>query len=632
MIRVQSADGKIHEFPDGTSNAVIDRAMKAYVGQNAGGRKAGALEDFGKSLATGLNEGFGSIADAVLEVSPVGQVNRTLTAAARLVSGEGAKPVEPQNALTRRMGEIGHQPETRAGRYGRAVGQNIPNALVGGGGMIQRGANVIAPAVLGEGAAEAAEAVGADERGQTIARVAGAVAGSGVASIRPRNARPAPPDERVPNALLKRTNIDPARARAEADRFRAAGVEPTLTDVVGEKGRRFIRAVGVKHEDTGEALTGRAREVSAGAKPAIMDRTRQVGPETGKSADEVAAGIKKARNEAASTDYAEPYKTRIPLTDETLTALNDEPGRAAMRRARLAAVARQDQEQIAELDTLLKMNPPPTDVSAGTLDRIRIAMRGRAKKLSQSPDTADIGAGLTPRVGMIDDTLNQVPELAPARADYKAKSQALGVLGKERKDVYSTDPADYASWLDSLPEEAREANKVAIRQEILDTLGGQRASTFGSVDELATSPYVRDNLAMALGPDEARSYLANLQARLDQVRNASFVSPNAGSRTAVLENDISGLKEVGGAVGDTMRGNIAGLAQRAAQWFASRGINEREAQTLSEAAIDPRRLDELLNHLERRYGQGAAQDFIQWRQAILPGAVAATAAARAPQQ
>src|SRR6266404_7785281 len=32
-IRAQSADGKLHEFPDGTDPSVVDKAMKSYAGQ-----------------------------------------------------------------------------------------------------------------------------------------------------------------------------------------------------------------------------------------------------------------------------------------------------------------------------------------------------------------------------------------------------------------------------------------------------------------------------------------------------------------------------------------------------------------------------------------------------------------------
>lgn len=64
MIRVQSADGATHEFPDGTPDAVIDRAMKAYVGQNTSGaprqpeRKRSITENVTGFMAN-VNRGLG---------------------------------------------------------------------------------------------------------------------------------------------------------------------------------------------------------------------------------------------------------------------------------------------------------------------------------------------------------------------------------------------------------------------------------------------------------------------------------------------------------------------------------------------------------------------------------------------
>jgi len=246
-------------------------------------------------------------------------------------------------------------------------------------------------------------------------------------------------------------------------------------------------------------------------------------------------------------------------------------------------------------------------------------MRGRADKLAQNPATKDVAAGLRMRQGMIDETLDQVPELQPARADYRAKSQAIDVLGKERRDVFSTDPTDYQSWVASLSPEAREANKVAIRQEIMDTLGGQRASTFGSVEELATSEYARQNLAAALGPEEAQSYLSNLSARLEQVRNARFVSPNDGSRTAVLENDVSGLVDTAKAVGQAARGDVVGGGWRILErWLLNRGVSDQSARIIAEAAADDTALTRIVAEIEAQR-PGAGQEFLALRQAVIAG-------------
>lgn len=618
--------------------------------------KANALLDAGRQYLGGLSEGVSGLSDMVQQASPVGMVMGGLRNAANLATYlEGPKAADlvtgkpksspnitaaPFSQQTSNATRATPQAQTTAGRYARVVGQMTPNALAPGSAAA-RVANVVLPAVGSETAGHLAEQSGANPFGVAAARTAGALGGAGLASIRvanPFSSVGQTAEEQAANIFAKRTNADPAVLRQRAEDMQAAGVEPTLIDVGGDKGRRLVRALGVKSESGGEALANNAREVSSTAKPAIMSRTRGLGPNQGQSAEEVAGNLRTARDEAASTQYKTPYETPVSVTSETLKALSDEPGRQALLQARRAAVARMDDNQVAELDSLLgAAGKPPTTVSAGTLDRVRIALRERAKAAVKK-DQGAYASGLKQRQSIVDETLDNTPALGAARADYRAKSQALGVLGKDRLDVHSTDPADYGKWLESLSPEARNANKVAVRQEILDTLGGQRSSTFGSVDELATSQYARANLKQALGP-EADGYLANLQGRLDQVRNARMVDPNGGSRTAVLENDLSGVIKPALDVGKSaLRGDVLGVAAKLGQWFLSRGVSPDQARILAKASVDPAQLPKILAAIEARAGKEGVQQFLQIRNAgivgaastVLPGTVQARS--RQPEQ
>ena len=428
------------------------------------------------------------------------------------------------------------------------------------------------------------------------------------------SAKPAPEAQAV-NAFARRAKVNPAEMRTRATEMRRAGVQPTLVDVAGDRGRRIIRAAGAKTPEAGEALVNRSRTVTASAKPAAMQRTRALSPDP-RTSDELVDALFKARDEAARTNYSAAYGTPVRLDEKIVRALSDEPGKAALRRARAAAVARMDDARVAEIDSIL--SGKAGTVSAATLDRTRIAMRERADT-SAVRGARDTASGLRMRQGMIDDALDQVPELGPARADYRAKSQAIDVLGKGRQDVFSTDPTDYQAWLRSLSPEAVEANKVAIRQEIMDTLGGQRSSTFGTLDELATSQYARQNLAAALGPQEAESYLTNITARLDQVRNASMVSPNAGSRTAVLDNDmerLSGLVEAGKTGVQAITGDVRGATARVVghtmNWLRARGFNDETARLITEAATDEAKLDQIIRYLEAAQ-PGTGRQFLAFR-------------------
>lgn len=75
-IRAQSADGKIHEFPDGTDRAVIDRVMKSYATQAMGQQRARDTANRVVDAATGKNL-----------PAPLARFNQDLLARARGATG-----------------------------------------------------------------------------------------------------------------------------------------------------------------------------------------------------------------------------------------------------------------------------------------------------------------------------------------------------------------------------------------------------------------------------------------------------------------------------------------------------------------------------------------------------------------
>lgn len=649
---IQGPDGKTYsvEGPAGATRSQVIAEIERQNGGRIGTKKASTSEDVAKSGATGFGKGIRNALGTVFSGSPQGMVSNALgslgaTEGVRKVA-EVASPLgmlrNAENVLglasgtTRKAVEKApsrdYVPQTRTGRYAESVGENAANALAPGG-IPARVASVVVPGVTGEGAREAASALGAGEKGQAAAKLVGTLAGGLASSVR---IAPRSQAGKAPVAMAgQRAKLDPALMRAKAAEMRAAGVDPTLVDVAGPKGRRVIRAVGVKNEVAGEALTNRAREVSSTAKPEIMARTREVGPMRGTTAEKLEVRITEARDKAAKTNYAKPYDTVVQVPDTVLDMLHDSSGRAIIGRARADAIENQDWGRQVELDKLLALPDdggvgPLPQISAGTIDRLVIAARERGGKFMERGNRMR-ARGAFERQKQLDAVLSKVDELKPARADYHAKSQAIDVLGKGRQDVFSTDPGDYGRWLESLPPEAREANKVAIRQEVLDTLGGQRSATFGSVDELATSQYAQANLRQALGP-EADRYLAFLRAKLDQVRNARFVDSEAGSRTAVVGEDMqklgSVLREGAGAIAEAKTGNLPMLMARGANWLASRGFSDEQAKAITRMAIDPRQTDEAIRIIEQRLGPDAARTAVEWRRAAL---VAGTASATALQ-
>ena len=580
------------------------------------------------------------------------------------------------------------------GAYGAAYGSGAAddgatNRLVGGvgggvtgavgGGVVQR----YAPAVV-------------DAVGSFAGRLGSIVNPSG--RVRARgNVTP------EMSAASRLSEFVTPEALTERQRLIDLGLQPSAMDVLGGTAERLVRTAAGPAGPGAEMAVQGAAQRQANLRPEVMSVTRGLSDDP-RSAEAVREGLLETRGRLADEMYPEAYATPVEVTDDLLAAISDEPGRAALRRARAAAVARQDANQVAEIDGLLRSSgtrldmspeaiarraeaegftyeafhgtpagvpiesfapsttgtygpgiytarspstasqyagpdgavypvrvrlanpleasavrnpvgnmtdaeiasllseqgrggvlarfpddewyvpsspddirsrfdpftpegytPPPDSVSAGTIDRVRIAMRGRAQAMQQRPDTRDIAGGLFGREAQIDTALEGVEALAPARAQYRALSGAADVIDN-RPDIFSTDPQDFRSWVDTLSPEARDAAIIGVRQDILDTLGRQRSAGSSSLDSLTQAQYSRDNLSALLGPEEAQRYLDSVAARVQGAQRAQRVSPNTNSQTfgRGMDEETLGVAERLGAVTDAatgVMGNLGGIAR-----------------------------------------------------------------------
>lgn len=577
--------------------------------------KVNGFVDTVGGFTTGVKQAAASMADSFLDAQPV------IGALHRRMSGSNPLMFNPFNsAVSTATTRLSYKPQTTAGEVAQTVGQNVPNA-VAPGSALARTINVFAPAFGAEIAGRTARAAGADEGGQALARAAGGLSGAAVGSVRVSNPFRAGATPTPVQLMGKRMNLDPADMQVKAARLRSQGVQPTLTDVSGESGRRFIRAVGVKGEKAGEILTERAAATSSATKPAAIIATRRLSPD-GRTATQYADEMKVARDAEATKNYGQFDANPMTIPDSVKDMLADSSGRSIIARARADAIENQDWMRQAELDSLLRVTKDGQlpRVSAGTIDRLVIAARERGSAFAQRGNGLR-AKGAFERRNQLDATLDNVEELKPARQAYSEKSRAIEVAtGKSWQDPQTTDPADYADWLRSLPPEARNANQLKIRQEILDTLGPQKANSFGALDSLTTSPYARANLRAALGPEAADQYLGQISARLEQTRNATFVQPNAGSRTAVLENDAADVARRGMQAGkQLLRGDGLGLIESGVEMFMRRGLSKQQAEQLARIATDQSQTDDAIREIASALAPEARQELFRLRNAAIIG-------------
>lgn len=457
-----------------------------------------------------------------------------------------------------------------AGNAEGGVIERLPSAAVGGvvggalGGAVQGAGQVAAP---------------------YISRIAGI---TGAASSPIRNAaarRNADPETRA--AMRFVDTLDPQAAFAERARLQSLGIQPSLADVGGNTSERLIRTAAGPAGPAADIAVTNAVSRQANLKPEIMAVTRGLSPEPGTASQYVDA-LTSRRSNLASAEYAPAYQARVPASEDVITALADEPGRAALRRARLAAVARQDAQQVQEIDQLLS-GSPPGEISAGTLDRVRIAMQGRGAAMQQRPDTRDIAGGLFGRASQLDDALEAVPELAPARANYRNLSGAIDAVDGASQ-VFSTAPEDFAVIVRRMTPEQRNAMIVGVRQEIMDTLGGQRNAGTGSLQTISESPYARKNLEALLGPDEASRYIEGIRARVQQSQRAQRISPNTNSQTfgrSMDEDTFSAANMIGAGVDAIQgaRGNVVAIGRTIDRIRARATMSPEERQAIAQLGL-----------------------------------------------
>jgi hypothetical protein len=354
---------------------------------------------------------------------------------------------------------------------------------------------------------------------------------------------------------------------AERNRLQALGLNPSVLDTLDNTGERMIRSAAGPAGPAADLAIRNARTRTVDLKPEIMGVTRNLSGDP-RTATQVGEALDETRLLLAERDYRPAYETPVAVTDDLMSALGDSPGRAALQRARQAAVARRNTQQVEEIDRLINAPEvgPLQPVSAGTLDRTRIAMSNRAESLGRNATGArDVAGGLRSRAGDIDAALSNVPELAPARSTYADLSAAIEQIDNAPA-IFNTDPSDFARQVQAMTPTQREAAVIGLRQEILDTLGGQRAAGTGSLQNLSESNYARQNLETLLGAQEAQAFIGRIEAGVQQAQRANRVSPNTNSQTfgrSLDEETFTAANMVGAAVdaGQAATGNLVALGR-----------------------------------------------------------------------
>lgn len=319
---------------------------------------------------------------------------------------------------------------------------------------------------------------------------------------------------------------------------------PALLDLLpaGGKAQGLVRAASVKSGPAQAAVQTYRKGIATDLQDRVIDRTRKLVPEE-RSAQQLGEDLTATRSKLASEQYAEPYAQPVQPVEATQQALGGSAGRAALQRARSAAEARMDANQVAEIDALLRGENGP--VSAATLDRIKIAMGERARKAVQS-NANDMAGGLTQRTNMIDQSLENVPGLQEARGVYRNMTQQVEAIPEGGK-ILTQQPDEFIYNLEQRMAKAVEAGDITMEQAqgairnasqvgaaraIEGAVGAPTEGATGLLNKLSTNTNTGRNLGALFGEEEAGNYRQAVANEAQRLQNARYIDQSANSKTS----------------------------------------------------------------------------------------------------
>lgn len=223
IYEVQGPDGKIYEI-EGPEGATIDQLVAVISGgttptvapEMSYGETAA---DVAKSLGTGIVRGTAGLIGMPADIGR-GLVNLAFQGGGYLIGADQAKLAEdaakaealmsgramaaPTSAEVMRgvenvTGPM-YAPRGTAGEFAETIGEFVPSAIAGPGGLVRKTAMAVAPGVASEAAGQLMEGTPYETAARIAGGVAGGVAAAGRGSASPKAMQEAAPDVAAVNA------------------------------------------------------------------------------------------------------------------------------------------------------------------------------------------------------------------------------------------------------------------------------------------------------------------------------------------------------------------------------------------------------------------------------------------------
>lgn len=595
--RVQLPDGRVARIDaaDGEAALAFAKGLPSKVQQDAK-RRVGNTPDRIRAFANGVTLGGADQLDAVGAALETGSVNlgRKLTGKPDVGYGMGDayKAVLEANHAAER--DYRAKRPVSSAAYEISGGLLMPGAgalgdfvkgTEGAKGLLQ-GTSLAARSVRGATAggllgglagglsADPGHVVKGVKSGATVGAVTGGVlpaAGevvSGTARAATRLANRLSGGELLPATreagvrlaeALRKDGLDDVQIKEALNGWLKTGASsPALVDLAGPNTQRLLRAAAGKGGPANTAAVKYVDEVAGNLQDRAISRAKALTPDT-RPANVVADDLAAKQGALAETQYRPAYAESVSLDPAAKLALAGKPGRAVIDKAMAAVQERAPSDPAAadQLTDLMRLKAGDFDqpVSAATLDTLRINMGERGRRLMDRGSKYQAG-GSFGRQGMIDESLDQVPALQPARQTFKGVQAQRDALDLGSTQPFS-DPDQYAAELERLtgratpadnphpvsPEDIRGAAGVGVRSDMVRSIGAPTEGATGYLNKLATGENPRRVLSDTFGPDEAENFRAAMSNEIDRLRNARFIDPGNGSQTALRLED-SGLVDI----------------------------------------------------------------------------------------
>lgn len=470
-------------------------------------------------------------------------------------------------ALQSKLGPY-HAPQTDAARYAERIAEFAPGAAMGGGGLLARGATVVAPAIASQGAEDLAP-----DKYKPAAALVGALLGGGAVGAGQRLAQA--PEASFASAAGNLTDAQIQQAQALRLSAATRGLNLTVPEAIQQvtnnaTGLGRLQRV-VESTKQGQTLTApyfadRANQVSnatralADAIAPATDQPSMVGQRAQEAASTSLNRARQVVNSVAQPDYAAlPTQQMDPAAYATLSA--DPSYRIALDQLRNhpelgATVAGLPDNSLAVINEVKKRLAVGADQAAGTPlapgDNHLAALR------TQSRSTADAAArAASNEYANANDTVAQLSGqyVEPLRSGPLGAISNTPAVKAQTAALYpgipvEGAPAETAAAVRVLSNTAPGVAEDLTRQHIVNHLNESLSQLQGGQNQYAGAKLA---VALAGNPEQAATLNAGLSALPGGAQHASEMDSllealratgkrqQPGSMTAFNESDLKDL-------------------------------------------------------------------------------------------